>query len=499
MSGVSGVAAAAGRRVSGGPAPTARKPREIGHIIAGEQFGEGVRRRFNPARPGELVSVTPAGDAATVADAVASAKAAQRAWAARTGPERGAVLMRAGEILASRADLVAVDLVREEGKTLAEATGEVQRAANVLRFFGSACWQADGETLPSSVAGTQVYTRREPLGVVGVVTPWNFPLAIPSWKIAPALAVGNAVVVKPAQLTPLSVWHLADCLSAAGLPGGVLNVVFGSGGAVGEALVAHPDVSAVSFTGSGAVGARIAAVAAQRHCRVQLEMGGKNPLIVLDDADPAVAAGIAAAGAFGLTGQACTATSRVIVTPGVRAALVEHLVEAAAGFRPGDGLQPGTTMGPVVSAGQLATHREFLATALAEGNELACGGEEPVGLLEHPMVVTGVGRRDTLAREEVFGPVLAVMSVDDLDEAIAVANDVEFGLSAGIVTNDLRAVQHFVAHVEAGVVKVNRPTTGLDLNVPFGGVKASSSNTYREQGLGALDFFSWTKSVYLGV
>ncbi|MEU6701888.1 aldehyde dehydrogenase family protein [Pseudonocardia sp. NPDC046786] len=463
------------------------------------QLGEVSRERFNPARPDELVSVTPAGDAATAADAVVSATAAQRAWAARTGPERGAVLMRAGEILASRADLVATDLVREEGKTLAEATGEVHRAANVLRFFGSACWQADGETLPSSAPGTHVYTRREPLGVVGVITPWNFPLAIPTWKIAPALAVGNAVVVKPAQLTPLSVWHLADCLSAAGLPSGVLNVVFGSGSVVGEAIVADPDVSAVSFTGSSAVGARIAAVAAQRNCRVQLEMGGKNPLVVLDDADPAVAADIASAGAFGLTGQACTATSRVIVTPGVRHALTENLVRAAARFQPGDGLNPATTMGPVVSAGQLTTHREFLSTALAEGNQLVCGYEEPVGLFEHAMVVTGVGRKNTLAQEEVFGPLLAVMTVEDLDEAIAVANDVAYGLSAGIVTNDLRAAQHFVGHAEAGVVKVNRPTTGLDLNVPFGGIKASSSNTYREQGLGALDFYSWTKSVYLGV
>lgn len=476
----------------------APSPYEIGQFIDGQWTGAGVSERYNPARPGELVSVTAMGDDSTVSDAVGAALAAQPGWAAHTSPARGAVLTRAGELLAGRAKGVATDLVREEGKTLAEALGEVQRAADVLRFYGAACWHADGQTLPSSTPGTDVFTRREALGVVGVITPWNFPIAIPAWKIAPALAAGNAVVAKPAQLTPVSTRHLADCLVEAGLPAGLLNLVHGPGATVGEAIVRHPQVAAVSFTGSGPVGARIATLATERRARIQLEMGGKNPLVVLDDADLSNAARIAGAGGFALTGQACTATSRVVVTARVHDALVELLCDVAAGYTPGDGLDAITRMGPVVSGSQLATDREYLAKATADGNEIVCGGDHAGELFLTAAVVTNVSPDDTIAREEVFGPVIAVLKVDDLDEAIAVANDVPFGLSAGLVSNDLRAVHRFIERVSAGVVKVNRPTSGLDLNVPFGGVKESSTNTYREQGLGALDFYSWTKSVYLG-
>jgi alpha-ketoglutaric semialdehyde dehydrogenase len=479
---------------------TTLAPQEVGHLISGEWLGAGTTERYNPARPGELVSVTAVGDASTVEAAVAAAKAAQPAWWARTGPARAAVLTQAAELLSARADRVAVDLVREEGKTLAEATGEVSRAAEVLRFFGAACWRADGETLPSAMPYTDVYTRREPLGVVGVITPWNFPIAIPSWKIAPALAAGNAVVAKPAQLTTLSTRHLAECLVEAGLPPGVLNLVHGSGAVVGEALVAHPDVAAVSFTGSGPVGRRIHGLASERIARVQLEMGGKNPLVVLDDADPVRAATIAAAGGFGLTGQACTATSRLIATPRILDALVEELASTAVRlYRPGDGLDQATQMGPVVSDDQLISNLRYLELAKAEGGDVVTGADTVDGLYQTPAIVTGVTPGHTLACEEVFGPVVAVMAVNDLDEAIAVANDVPFGLSAGVVTNDLRAAHQFAAEVAAGVVKVNRPTNGLDLNVPFGGVKASSTNTYREQGQGALDFYTWTKSVYVGI
>ena len=474
-------------------------PYEIGQFIDGEWTGAATSPRHNPARPDDLVSLAAMGDKRTVADAVAAAKAAQPGWAGRTGPARGAVLMAAGELLARRAGLVAVDLVREEGKTLAEATAEVLRAADVLRFYGSACWHADGQTFPSAGAGTHLFTRREPLGVVAVITPWNFPIAIPAWKIAPALAMGNAVVAKPAQLTPVSTRHLVACLTEAGLPAGVLNVVHGAGGTVGEALVGHLDVAAVSFTGSTMVGRRISTLTAGRQVRIQLEMGGKNPLVVLDDADPVEAARIAATGGFGLTGQACTATGRVLVTPGVHDAFIDALRRVADGYAPGDGLDQATRMGPVVSRSQLTTDQEYLATARAEGNEVRLGEAQHVDGLFHPAaVVTGVSPTDTIAREEVFGPVVAVLAVPDLDAAIAVANDLPFGLSAGLVSNDLRAVHRFVERVEAGVVKVNRPTSGLDLNVPFGGIKESSSNTYREQGLGALEFFSWTKTVYLG-
>ena len=333
------------------------------------------------------------GDERTVANAVAAAKAAQPGWASRTGPARGAVLMAAGELLARRVGVVATDLVREEGKTLAEARGEVLRAADVLRFYGSACWQADGETPPVLNSGHAPVHPQEPLGVVAVVTPWNFPIAIPTWKIAPALAVGNAVVAKPAQLTPVSVRHLVSCLIEAGLPAGVLNVVHGAGGTVGESLVAHPDIAAVSFTGSTMVGGRIAALTA-RQVRIQLEMGGKNPLIVLDDADPAEAARIAATGGFGLTGQACTATGLTLVTPRVHDGFVDALRSVADGYAPGDGLDQGTKMGPVVSRSQFTTDQEYLETARAEGNEVHLGQAKNVdGLFHPPVIVTGVPPR----------------------------------------------------------------------------------------------------------
>ncbi|MEU1597925.1 aldehyde dehydrogenase family protein [Streptomyces sp. NPDC005708] len=474
-------------------------PYEIRDFIAGEWTGTASSPRHNPARPDDLVSLAVWGDEHTVADAVAAAKAAQPDWAGRTGPARGAVLIAAGELLARRAHEVAVDLVREEGKTLAEATAEVQRAAEVLHFYGSACWHADGQTFPSAGAGTHLFTKREPLGVVAVITPWNFPIAIPTWKIAPALAMGNSVVAKPAQLTPVSMRHLVACLTEAGLPAGVLNLVHGAGGTVGEALVSHPDIAAVSFTGSSLVGRRIEQLTAGRQVRVQLEMGGKNPLVVLDDADPAEAARIAAAGGFGLTGQACTATGRILVTTGVYDAFVDAFRSTAAGYTPGDGLNRATRMGPVVSRSQLTTDQEYLATALAEGNEVHLGkAPKADGLFQPPAVVTNVSPTDTIAREEIFGPIVAVLAVSDLDEAISVANELPYGLSAGLVSNDLRAVHRFVERIEAGVVKINRSTSGLDLNVPFGGIKDSSSNTYREQGLGALEFFSWTKTIYLG-
>ncbi|MGC0367396.1 acyl-CoA reductase-like NAD-dependent aldehyde dehydrogenase [Rhodococcus sp. 27YEA15] len=474
-------------------------PTPAAHLIAGEWVGEGTVERRNPARPDEVVALAPLGTAATVRDAVAAATDAQPAWRSKTGPERGAVLTRAAELLTARTVLVAHDLVREEGKTLTEATGEVTRAADVLRFFGAVCRNADGLTLPAGTPDTLVYTRREPLGVVGVVTPWNFPIAIPAWKIAPALAAGNAVVAKPAQLTTLSMQHLAQCLLDAGLPAGVLNLVLGAGSVVGDSLVSHPDVAAVSFTGSGTVGAGIHTAVSARMARVQLEMGGKNPLVVLDDADPVRAAAIAASGAFGLTGQACTATSRVIATPGIHDALVEELARVAQSYTPGDGLESGTRMGAVVSEAQFAADQRFVETARREGGEIVAGSGATDGLFHPAVVVTGVEPDHTIAQEEVFGPVLAVLRADDLDHATAIANGVRYGLTAGIVSNDMRAVHRFVDQVEAGVVKVNRPTSGLELNVPFGGTKESSTNTYREQGQSALDFYSWTKSVYLGV
>ncbi|MEV0133228.1 aldehyde dehydrogenase family protein [Dactylosporangium sp. NPDC050688] len=470
----------------------------IQHLIAGEWVGESTVERYNPARATDLVAATPAGGPATVADAIGAAEQAQPAWAALPGPTRGAVLLDAAALLSQRQADIAQDLTREEGKTLAEARAEVQRAADILRFYGGEGWRMPGQTFPSAVTDTFVYTRREPVGVVAAITPWNFPIAIPAWKIAPALIAGNAVVAKPAEVTPVSSWHLARALLDAGLPAGVLNLVFGRGSVIGDALVGDDRVAAVSFTGSVAVGRAIHDRVSARRGRVQLEMGGKNPLIVLDDADPAVAARIAAAGGYGLTGQACTATSRVICTPGIRAAFEHELLAQAARFRPADGLTPGALMGPLVSADSLATTRHYLDQAAAQGATVATGAEQPEGLFQAPAVVTGVKPDHRIATEEVFGPVVAVLDADDLDSAIDIANRVPFGLAAGIVTNDLRSAHRFANRVQAGVVKVNRPTTGLDLNVPFGGVKDSSTNTFREQGTVATEFYTWSKTVYMG-
>jgi acyl-CoA reductase-like NAD-dependent aldehyde dehydrogenase len=472
---------------------------QIGHFIAGEFRGEPAVARANPADPDDVIARRPEGDVGTASDAVAVAQSAQPAWAGLPGPARGTLLADAAELLRQRSEEVARDLTREEGKTLAEARGEVRRAIDVLRFYGGEAWRSGGQQLPSSQPGTFVYTKREPVGVAAVITPWNFPLAIPAWKCAPALASGNAVVLKPAEATPVSAWHLARVLAEAGLPAGVFNVVYGDGTVVGRALAQDARVAALSFTGSVPVGRELHEIVSARRARVQLEMGGKNPLVVLDDADPAAAARIAAASGFSLTGQACTAASRVICTPGIHDAFVDALVCEAARYRPGNGLADGVLMGPVVDGDQLATDRHYIDIAASEGGQVLTGAGEPAGLLQEPVVVTQVKPDHRVAQEEVFGPVVAVLTAGDLDEAIQVANAVPYGLAAGIVTSDLRAAYRFADTVQAGVVKVNRPTTGLDLNVPFGGVKDSSTNTFREQGSAAVNFYTWIKSVYMGI
>ncbi|WP_020495741.1 aldehyde dehydrogenase family protein [Sciscionella marina] len=470
---------------------------KVRHLIGGEWIGEPERERYNPARPDEVTVRAPAGDESTVSDALAAAEDARGAWAATPAPTRGAILLDAAEILRSRHEETATELVCEEGKTLAEARGEVRRAIDVLRYFGSHGWQSTGAVFPSGTPDTNVFTRPEPLGVVGLITPWNFPIAIPAWKLAPALISGNTVVLKPAELTPASATNLAAALVEAGLPAGVLNLVHGKGSVLGAALAERDSVCAVSFTGSTEVGLRLHQVVSARRARVQLEMGGKNAYLVLDDADPAAAARVVAAGAFGLTGQACTATSRVYCTPGVRAAFTEALVRETERFRPGDGLEADTTMGPVVSPVQLAADLSAIERARAQGASVATGGQHEGSFLA-PTVLTGVAHEHDVARHEVFGPVVAVVPVAGYEEGLALVNDSSYGLTAGLCTNDLALAHHFAAHAEAGVVKVNRPTTGLDLNVPFGGVKDSSSNTFREQGPTAVDFYTWTKTVYMG-
>ena len=470
---------------------------EVRHLIGGEWVGEPTQERRNPARPAEVVAQIVSGGEQEVDAALTAAESAAREWRDTPAPARGAILSRAAELLSARKEQAGRDLCAEEGKTLAEATGEVARASDILRYHGGEGWRLGGESLPSATPNTQLYTVREPVGITALITPWNFPIAIPTWKLAPALVSGNTVVMKPASFTPLSVRHLAECLMEAGLPAGVLNIVYGPGGKVGDALVGDARVRAVSFTGSTAVGLGIHEIAAKRLARVQLEMGGKNAMIVLDDADAPTAARIVAQGGYGLTGQACTATSRVIATSAGHDAFVSALEKEAKGWEPGDGQEEGVKMGPVVSEGQLETDAKYIGIARDEGAQVLTGGDHS-DLFFQPAVLAGVDPSMRVAREEIFGPVVSVMEVSNVDDAIELANDSEYGLTAGIVTNDLSAAMRFAREAEVGIVKVNRPTSGLDLNVPFGGIKNSSSNTYREQGSVAVEFYTRLKTVYLG-
>ncbi|MGA7203527.1 MAG: aldehyde dehydrogenase family protein [Specibacter sp.] len=477
-------------------APTAQ------HLINGQWSGDADATRMNPARLHEIAAHSPRGGAGEVDAAITAAVRAQPAWAELPAPARGAILITAAGLLEDRGESVAADLVREEGKTLVEARGEVKRAVDVLRFFGSLGWAPTGDVLPSGTPGTTITTRREAMGVFALITPWNFPLAIPAWKAAPALISGNAVILKPAELTPLSATHLARALHDAGLPAGVLNVVHGKGKVVGDALARDPRIAGLSFTGSTAVGLGLAEVLNARRARVQLEMGGKNAVLVLDDADAAAAAQVVAAGAFGLTGQACTATSRVYVTPGVREAFLTELVSAAAAYVPGDGLAPGVRLGAVVSGAQFEQDAAAVRGAVERGGKLLHGSVDPdssEGYFFAPVVLAGLSNDDPAVTDEIFGPIVAVVEVADYEAGLAAVNNSRYGLTAGICTDSLQRSTDFAARVQAGVVKVNRPTSGLDLNVPFGGVKDSSTNTFREQGRTALDFYTWGKTVYTGV
>jgi acyl-CoA reductase-like NAD-dependent aldehyde dehydrogenase len=469
------------------------------NLVNGEWLGDADTQRMNPARPGTLAVVSPSSSAQTLDQAISAAVDAQVAWAEMPMPARGAILISAGNLLFERKRSIAEDLVREEGKTIAEALGEVGRAIDVLRFFGSLGWAPTGEVLPSGTPDTTIYTRREPLGVVGLITPWNFPIAIPAWKTAPALISGNAVVLKPAELTPMSATHLARALADAGLPAGVLNIVHGKGRIVGDALARDPRVAGLSFTGSTAVGLGLHQILSERRARVQLELGGKNGVLVLDDADPRKAAKVVAAGGFGLTGQACTATSRVYYTPGIREAFLEALAEEAGNFAPGDGLEPGTKMGVVVSDNQFAQNQSAVNDAIGRGATRLVGRHDDDGLRFSPTVLTDIAHDDAAVREEIFGPVVAALEVADYEAGLAAINDSRYGLTAGICTDSLAKSTDFARRAQAGVIKVNRPTSGLDLNVPFGGVKDSSTNTFREQGRTALDFFTWGKTVYTGI
>lgn len=474
----------------------------IGGDWVGSQNGKTFQTR-NPANIDETVAEYPASDRTEASQAMDSAAQALETWSSQTPVARGRILSQASTILLGRKKELAELLTREEGKTLAEATGEVQRAIDIFRFYGGISYTLGGQTLPHDLPGNFLYTRRDPLGVVALIAPWNFPVAIPAWKMAPALLCGNTVVLKPASAAPALSCELAKALAEAGLPKGALNVVIGDGRAFGEELVRHPRLAGVSFTGSRTVGSHLYTSLAPRMVRSQMEMGGKNPTLVLADADLDLAAKLVAIAGFGLTGQACTATSRVIVERSVLEPFTEKLIAKARGMVVGNGLKEGVTMGPAVTEAQLRTNLEYVDIAANEGGTVLTGGrrlstgDHARGWFMEPTVIGNVAPSSRLACEEVFGPVVGIIGVDHFEEALAVANGVEFGLSASLVTRDFAKALRYVDRIQAGVVKVNQISTGLALQAPFGGVKGSSTDTFREQGLAALDFYSRTRTVYL--
>jgi len=471
------------------------------NFINGEWVeGASSRRNINPSDLNDLVGEYACADASQTEVAIAAAHAAGRAWARGPLQARADALERIGSELLARKDELGDLLAREEGKTLSEAAGEVARAGQIFRFFAGEVLRSGGEHLPSPRPGVEIDVTREPVGVVGIITPWNFPMAIPAWKIAPALAYGNCVVFKPADLVPGSAWALAEIISRAGLPAGVFNLVMGRGSDVGQTLISHRDVQAISFTGSVATGRRVLTAATQHFAKVQLEMGGKNPLVVLDDADLAVAVNCAVQGAFYSTGQRCSASSRLIVQKGILPRFVKAVVERLGQLKIGDARAAGTDIGPVVDRSQLEQDLTYLQLGKQEGASLAFGGRilecgKPGHYLE-PALFTEAHPRMRIAREEIFGPVACVIAAEDFEGALALANDTEFGLTAGICTSSLKYATQFKREAEAGMVMVNLPTAGVDYHVPFGGRKGSSYGP-REQGRYAAEFYTTVKTSYM--
>lgn len=475
---------------------------ELSHLIGGERIqAAAVLESRNPSNTAEVVATFPDGKPADVDAAVHAARAAFPAWAAATPEVRSDVLDRAGDLILSRRQELGRLLSREEGKTLPEGIGEVTRAGRIFKYFAGEALRRHGRYLDSVRPGVDVTTAREPIGVFGLITPWNFPIAIPAWKSAPALAFGNTVVIKPAGPTPATAAAMADILHEAGTPPGVFNMVFGRGG-VGAAIASHPGIDGISFTGSQVVGAKVAEAAVARQARFQLEMGGKNPLVVLDDADLDRALMCALDGAFFATGQRCTASSRIIVTVGIHDRFCKELAAKAAALKVGDALDPATRMGPVVSEDQLEQNLSYVEIAVREGGALLGGGQrlslDQPGYYMSPAVFAETTPEMRINREEVFGPVASIIRVKDYEEALAVANAGEFGLSAGICTTSLKHARHFQRAVRAGMVMVNLPTAGVDYHVPFGGSRKSSYGP-REQGFAAVEFYTQVKTVYTWV
>jgi acyl-CoA reductase-like NAD-dependent aldehyde dehydrogenase len=481
----------------------------FGNFIAGEWKSSAKELTFkdvNPANRQDLIGEFQSSSREDVLAAIDAARESFPKWSRTLPIERGKILFKAAELLESQFDEVSKLLTREEGKTLPESKGEVQRGIELLRFYGGQAYRLRGDTYPSSSPKTLIYTSLEPLGVISILTPWNFPIAIPCWKIAPALVSGNTVVFKPASKTPSIAAKLVQALEKAGLTKGVLNFVTGSGAAAGEELVANENVDAISFTGSYEVGRNIQRIRSnsRKMIRVQLEMGGKNPTVVNEDVDISKAVQIVSWSAFGLTGQACTATSRVIVHEKVAFEFKTKIAERAGKLVVGNGLEQGVEMGPAASEAELEKDLRYIELGKKEGAKLLSGGARPSGekfeggYYISPTVFSDVSPDMQIARDEIFGPVLCVLEAKNLDEAIQLANNTEYGLTSCIITGNIASAMEFAQRSEVGIVKVNRTTPGVDLQVPFGGIKHSSSDNFKEQGEDAISFYTRKKAVYLG-
>jgi aldehyde dehydrogenase (NAD+) len=475
----------------------------FGNYINGEWITSGdTFENRNPANTTELVGNFVKGSAADIDAAASAAAGALAAWSAMSGPGRGNILYKAADVLDRNFESIAADMTREEGKTLPEAKGEVRRSINIFRYFAGEGSRMPGMLVPSERDRVHMFAVRKPIGVVGLVTPWNFPSAIPAWKLAPALICGNTVVLKPASAAPLSAWRIVEALHQAGAPKGVVNFVAGSGGTLGQALVQAKPLKAVSFTGSCDVGNWLHGEASKRRLRIQLEMGGKNPTIVLGDADFNSAVENVVNAAFFSTGQKCTATSRAIVEDAIYDKFVAAVVERTRKLKVGDGMQPGIDIGPCVDEAQMNTVLRYIEIGRKECGEPLCGGHRLAdgahakGWFVEPTVFGGVAESHTIAQEEIFGPVLAIMRASDFEDAMRIANAIPFGLSSSIQTQNLSRVFEYIYRAEAGLLTVNLPSAGVEYQLPFGGTKDSSFGP-KEQGPAALEFYSDYKTIYL--
>lgn len=471
------------------------------NLIGGEwTAGQGVSLNSSPSDTSDIVGEYASADRQDVENAASAAAAAFPAWSRATPELRADVLDRVANEILARQDEIGRVLAREEGKTLPEGIGEAVRAGRIFKYFAGEAIRLEGERLDSVRTGIEVEIIREAEGVIGIITPWNFPIAIPAWKIAPALAYGNTVVFKPADLVPGCAWILADIIQRAGAPAGVFNLVMGRGSVVGDAIVNSDHIRGVSFTGSVPIGRHISSGCVEQGKKVQLELGGKNPLIVAADADLDVAVSVAINGSYFSTGQRCTASSRLIVEDAIHDEFVRRLVSAMSHLKVGNALKAGVDIGPVASSSQLKQDLEFIEIGREEGARLALGGEllklDTNGYFLQPALFVDTDNRMRINREEIFGPVASVIRVKDCEEAVEVANDTQFGLASGICTTSLKSASDFKRRSQAGMVMVNLPTAGVDYHAPFGGRKASSYGS-REQGKHAREFYTSMKTVYV--